>query len=1065
TPTITRTPSTGTPLITSSTELPAAVGELRVTPGDGRLDINWVAPDPGQGGRAAATSYRVRFSTDASSWTALPSTIVTSASIDGLANGSVVYVDVAAVNIAGTGPATSTSGVPAASASAPRGPGQQGPSTAGATVTAAITADAPVAYWPMTDPNSATSATSLAGGGALSGGVSLGFSGPIAGSSAAYVAGVAMPTTAEVNETFTFSAMIDPAVAGGDNAVLVSAGDHANGFEFRLGDRGALQFVGHRDGRATMVATAPGAIAQGSWQHVAVVVDVDSVSIIVDGSVMVTGTVPHGGGLVSFGSSADGNSFRGWISHAAVFDSALAPSRLAAHWAATGYSSPSGDTPVVRSGDGYLLVNWATPTNDGGSRIIGYQIDARVAGGDWITAVPNTFSSSTTAMITATDRLNIVNGTAYEIRVRAITEVGAGASSQVVSGTPRGAATSPTSFAVSSTGSGALNASWESPASDGGYEIIGFDIDLSSDGVSWSTVASASADTRTVTFASSSGQPLIDQEYRVRVRARTSFGRGTASDVVSINPFSTDAGRRGSEVSEPEVSPESGEAAGVLSAAASESEQRRSIMAVGGVPGRVVSPVATPTNGGASIAWSPPTDIGSGSITGYTVQSSVDGATWTTVSAAATSPFAVSSLTPGAQYQYRVFASNASGAGTPTTVIFTAGGSTSGNFASAPGSSSPSAGTIPESGSDNSVSYDASVQADLPTGYWRLNDAVGSSTAVGSGSTTSTGAVTAVTFGVTGPVGTGASFNGTTSRILVADNTTWQTPSLTAEAWIRPGTQTSSFSTVVARADSGTARNWHLDVTQAGQLFAWVGGTTVISASGLIQANVWQHVALTFDGSNVRLYWNGALVGSTATVGVDVSSVPAPISIGARNTTASNFFTGSISNVAVYGSALPASRIQTHVQAGGLAANTVTTPSVVVGDNSATLTWTAPTFVTGTVTGYEIQSAPRVTGGLSSNTSVWTTVDASTSTSTALTRTITGLAANTGYSFRLRALTTAGPGAWSIPVDAFVSATPLAPTNLTAATTSSTELTLSWTAPTLTTNGSAVQTILGYRID
>lgn len=242
-------------------------------------------------------------------------------------------------------------------------------------------------------------------------------------------------------------------------------------------------------------------------------------------------------------------------------------------------------------------------------------------------------------------------------------------------------------------------------------------------------------------------------------------------------------------------------------------------------------------------------------------------------------------------------------------------------------------------------------------------------------------------------------------------------------------------------------------------------GTTVISASGLIQANVWQHVALTFDGSNVRLYWNGTLVGSTVTVGVDVSSVPAPVSIGARNTTASNFFTGSISNVAVYGTALPASRIQAHVQAGGLAANTVTAPSVVAGDNSATLTWTAPTFVTGTVTGYEIQSAPRVGGGLSTNTSVWTTVDATTSSSTALTRTITGLAANTGYSFRLRALTTSGPGAWSIPVDAFVFATPLAPTNLTATTTSSTELTLSWTAPTLTTNGSAVQTILGYRID
>ena len=226
-----------------------------------------------------------------------------------------------------------------------------------------------------------------------------------------------------------------------------------------------------------------------------------------------------------------------------------------------------------------------------------------------------------------------------------------------------------------------------------------------------------------------------------------------------------------------------------------------------------------------------------------------------------------------------------------------------------------------------------------------------------------------------------------------------------------------------------------------------------------------QHVAFTFDGSAIRIYWNGTLVGSTPTVGVDVASVPAPITIGALNTTPTKFFTGSISHAAVYASSLGAGRIQNHVQSGGLAANSISAPTVVVGDSTATVTWNAPSYTNGTITGYEIQTAPRIGGGLAANTSVWTTVATTTTNSTTLTYTLTGLSANAGIAVRLRAITTSGAGAWSIPVDAWVSGAPLAPTNLAASSTASTELTLSWTAPTLTTNGSAVQTIIGYRIE
>ncbi|NDD96778.1 MAG: hypothetical protein EBZ93_04670, partial [Actinobacteria bacterium] len=1073
TPTITPSVSNGVTSRPSgsASRLPGAIESLLVRPGNGELDITWVAPDPGEGGTAAATSYRVRHSVDGSTWSTLAPIEGLSAHIGGLTNGVVVFVEVSAMNAAGSGPSTSTSGIPASPASSPRGPGVPGPVVSGNPIAAAILADAPSSYWPMNDASATSSAAPAVGSSALSGGLSFGFGSPVAGVSSAYASGSTLTSGVTVGSTFTISAMIDSAGNGGDNAVLAAAGDHNNGFEFRQADRGALELVGFANGRAQRISTGPGTVAQGAWHQVAVVVDGGTASIVVDGAVVASGAVALGGGQLSIGGATDANPYRGWLAHVAVFPMAISAARLGAHWTATGYQAPSGNTPIVRAGDGYLLASWGAPANDGGSRIIGYRIDVRVSGGEWQTAIANTYSTSTSAMVTTNDRVTITNGVAHDVRVRAVTDVGAGSASDVATATPRGLALAPANSSATGSGSGAVNATWEAPINDGGFIVSGYEIEVSVDATSWSTVATASADTRSIVITNVFGQPLADAEYQIRVRARTEAGRGVASDAITVNPYRAEAGRRESQSIEStqssaaEPTPEFVAASSLTAVQADEASQRRGILAVGGVPGRVGSLVATPTNGGANLTWVAPTDIGGASISGYTVQTSVDGATWTNVSTSATSPYVVTSLTAGNQYMYRVFASNSSGAGTPTTVIFTAAGNTSGNFASAPGSANAAPGSIVDSGSDNSTSYLASVTTDSPTGFWRLNENAGATTAVGSGSTALSGAATSVTFGATGPLGTAATFNGTSSKIVVPDNTTWNSPSITAEAWIKPGTQSAAFSTIIGRADTTTARNWHLDITQAGQLFAYVAGTSVISASGLIQSNVWQHVAVTFDGNMIRIYWNGTLVGSTATAGLDIASVPASITIGARNTTASNFYNGSISNAAVYSTALSAARIQNHVQSGGLAANSIAAPSVVVGDSTATVSWNAPSYVNGTITGYEIQTAPRNGGGLAANTSVWTTMATTTPTSGTLSYVLTGLTANSGVSIRVRAITTLGAGSWSIPTDAFVFSAPLAPTNLSASSTSSTELTLSWTAPTLTTNGSAVQTIVGYRIE
>jgi hypothetical protein len=83
-------------------------------------------------------------------------------------------------------------------------------------------------------------------------------------------------------------------------------------------------------------------------------------------------------------------------------------------------------------GDGTIAVSWTAPSS-GGSPIRDYAIDYRVDGTTpWLTAADGV-STTTTAAITG-----LTNGTAYEVRVRAATAAGTGASSAATAAvTPR----------------------------------------------------------------------------------------------------------------------------------------------------------------------------------------------------------------------------------------------------------------------------------------------------------------------------------------------------------------------------------------------------------------------------------------------------------------------------------------------------------------------------------------------------------------------------------------------------------------------------------------------------
>ena len=84
----------------------------------------------------------------------------------------------------------------------------------------------------------------------------------------------------------------------------------------------------------------------------------------------------------------------------------------------------------VTSNQPSLHVTWSAPSSD--RTIQHYQVDYRVGtSGSWSTWSPN----PTSTLVTLTARLQIQSGTTYQVRVRAVSDVGNGVWSSITSGT------------------------------------------------------------------------------------------------------------------------------------------------------------------------------------------------------------------------------------------------------------------------------------------------------------------------------------------------------------------------------------------------------------------------------------------------------------------------------------------------------------------------------------------------------------------------------------------------------------------------------------------------------
>jgi hypothetical protein len=201
-------------------------------------------------------------------------------------------------------------------------------------------------------------------------------------------------------------------------------------------------------------------------------------------------------------------------------------------------------------------------------------------------------------------------------------------------------------------------------------------------------------------------------------------------------------------------------------------------------------------------------------------------------------------------------------------------------------------------------------------GYWKMDEGVGSSTYDYSGSNatgtwTGTPSGTINTYYTAGNVESYAGvFNGSNDNVAVPSSAALNpTNAITVMAWIDPFAWNLGFQTAISkRTNGGGFPGWSIAVGGSGSaLYVWASAATV-SITNASPTSTWQHVAFTYDGTNITTYFNGVKTVSTAAA--SFTSSANPLYIGSDTTSGGRNFNGLIDDVRIYNRALSAAEIQ-----------------------------------------------------------------------------------------------------------------------------------------------------------
>jgi hypothetical protein len=203
------------------------------------------------------------------------------------------------------------------------------------------------------------------------------------------------------------------------------------------------------------------------------------------------------------------------------------------------------------------------------------------------------------------------------------------------------------------------------------------------------------------------------------------------------------------------------------------------------------------------------------------------------------------------------------------------------------------------------------VLGDNPIAYWRLGESSGTTAADATGNARNGTYLNGVTLGAQGALAgdsdTSASFDGADDTLPVPDDAALRlNGSWSIEFWARQISYT-SLPAVLVKGDYTTKNGYAVGADSSGQL--WLGRDNKFAGSGVVAlTSSFGYFVVTYDGSTVRWYVNGALTSST--------SLNWPANMGTAALELGYGGNNGLDEIALYSTALTAGQIAAHYAAG-----------------------------------------------------------------------------------------------------------------------------------------------------
>ena len=179
-------------------------------------------------------------------------------------------------------------------------------------------------------------------------------------------------------------------------------------------------------------------------------------------------------------------------------------------------------------GDASATLTWSPPASNGGSAITGYalQYRAKSVTTGWTTwrTGPTVSASARTAKVT-----NLKNGSYYQVRVAARTQLGTGSWSTAAAVTPATKPSAPTYVKATTPATKTVKVSWKASVANGS-KISAYRVEYSTNGSTWKTLATTGATATSFTWS----KATKGTTYSFRVVATSNLGSSPASAVVRV---------------------------------------------------------------------------------------------------------------------------------------------------------------------------------------------------------------------------------------------------------------------------------------------------------------------------------------------------------------------------------------------------------------------------------------------------------------------------------------------------------------------------------------------------